>query len=192
MNVKKEGTGRLTIVITGLLCVLGMASPVHGQITSTFPQGTWTLTSYGAYAHNFDGERESIGSATAGIGYYIFNNFALNGEIGYQYNGQSGPDANVSMLALLLRHHLFHAGRFSFFIDFGVGVSYANQRTPTDGTYFNFIEKVGLGTTFQIKDNLNVLGGVRFFHMSNARIDGPERNPSINATQIYVGLLFRL
>jgi hypothetical protein len=161
-------------------------------VASNFPAGTVTLTSTGSYAHNFDGERVKIGTANVGAGYYIFNNFGVNFEAGYQRHNQGGPDADVMMLDLLLRHHLLHWRRFSFFVDFGVGVSYANARTPHDGTYFNFMEEAGLGTTIQIKDHLHFLGGVRFFHMSNARINGPEHNPSINATQVYAGIMFKL
>jgi hypothetical protein len=169
-----------------------LSASARGQVASVFPAGTVTLTSTGSYAHSFDGERVMIGTANVAAGYYIFNNFGVNFGAGYQRHDQRGPNADVTMLDLLLRHHLLHWRRFSFFVDFGVGVSYANARTPHDGTYFNFMEEAGLGTTIQIKDNLHFLGGVRFFHMSNARIDGPERNPSINATQIYAGIMFKL
>jgi len=178
--------------LAGIMGLLFLAGSARGQVASVFPQGTMTLTSYGSYAHNFDGERVMIGTANVGAGYYIFKNFALNFEAGYQRHDQRGTNADVTMLDILLRHHLFHVGRASFFVDFGVGVSYANARTPRDGTYFNFMEEAGLGSTFQLKDHLHLLGGVRFFHMSNARIDGPARNPSINATQVYVGVLFKL
>ena len=180
-------------VVTGLvIAIFGLVSPARGQVASNFPAGTVTLTSVGSYGHSFDSHRVMLGTFNVGAGYYIFNNFGLNFEAGYQRHDQSGPNADVVMLDLLLRHHLFHWQRFSFFIDFGVGVSYANERTPPHGTYFNFMEEAGLGTTVQLKDNLHLLTGVRFFHMSNARIDGPEHNPSLNAWQVYGGIMFKL
>ena len=188
-----EGMGaRVWAAVLALVIVCSVGSSAHAQMESVFPAGTISLTSIGSYGHNFDSQRVKFGTFNVGAGYYIFNNFALNLEAGYQRHDQSGPDADVVMLDILLRHHLLHWRRFSFFIDFGVGVSYANERTPPGGTYFNFMEEAGLGSTIHIKDNLHLLTGVRFFHMSNARIDGPEHNPSLNAWQVYAGIMFKL
>lgn len=187
-----QGSGvRAWVAVVGLL-VCGLSSSARAQVESVFPAGTVTLTSTGSYAHSFDSHRVMVGTFNVGAGYYIFKNFGLNFEAGYQRHDQTGPNADVVMLDILLRHHLFHWQRFSFFIDFGVGVSYANERTPPHGTYFNFMEEAGLGSTVYIKDNLHLLTGVRFFHMSNARIDGPEHNPSLNAWQVYAGIMFKL
>jgi len=155
-------------------------------------QGNWTLATYGAYSRSFTGERERIGSGTVGIGYYFRNDLSLNAELGYYRNDQHGPEANVAAADILLRHHLLDRGRFSLFLDAGGAVSYADQRTPYYGTYFNFMEEAGVGSTFQLKDNLHLLGGVRFYHLSNARLDGPEHNPSINAYQFYLGVIIKL
>jgi hypothetical protein len=179
-----------TLIAT--FCLLGSPRVSHAQVNSVFPQGTFVLSSYASYAHSFDGERVMIGTFNIGAGYYIFKNFGFNLEASYQRHDQRGPNADVMMIDMLFRHHLFHYGRASFFIDFGLGVSYANARTPHDGTYFNFMEEAGVGSTFQIKDNIHLISAVRFFHMSNARIDGPERNPSINSTQVYLGVLFKI
>ena len=180
------------VAIGFVFAALGWSTTAQGQVSSVFPAGTVTLTSTGSYAHSFDTQRVAIGTYNVGVGYYIFKDFGLNLEAGYQRHDQRGPNADVTMLDLLLRHHLLHWGRASFFVDFGVGVSYATERTPHTGTYFNFMEEAGLGTTVQIKDHLHFLGGVRFFHMSNARIDGPEHNPSLNAWQVYAGIMFKL
>jgi putative salt-induced outer membrane protein YdiY len=187
-----EGSAVRGVALAVLFTICGLAPAARGQVASLFPAGTVTLTSTGSYAHSFDSHRVAVGTYNVGAGYYIFNNFALNLEAGYQYHDQSGPNANVVMLDMLFRHHLLHWKRFSFFIDFGLGVSYADERTPPHGTYFNFMEEAGLGSTFQIKDNLHLLTGVRYFHMSNARIDGPEHNPSLNAWQVYAGIMFKL
>jgi hypothetical protein len=156
---------------------------------SNFAQGSWVLSTYGSYTRNFTGERAKMAGATIGIGYFVWDNVSLNAEFSGYHNDQDGPDSTISDLGILLRHHLFHRGRFSFFADVGAGLSYADHPTPPGGTYFNFTEEVGLGASFQIRGNLHVIGGVRYFHLSNARIEGPDRNPSINATQGYVGLM---
>jgi hypothetical protein len=158
---------------------------------ANFPKGTLSLTSYGAYTRNLTGEKAVMASGTVGVGYYVFDNVSLNAEFGAFHNGQDGPDATISSLNLLLRQHLFHQGRFSLFIDAGGAVSIADTRTPPTGTYYNYMEETGIGSTFQLKDNLHLIGGVRYFHLSNARLEGPIHNPSINGMQGYLGLMLR-
>ena len=46
------------------------------------------------------------------------------------------------------------------------------------------------GTTYPLKDNLHLLTGVRYFHLSNARIEGNSRNPSINGVEGFLGLMW--
>lgn len=173
------------------LFLLACGAQSLGADEALFPQGSWSATAYGSYTHNFSGERAKMGAGTVGIGYYIFDNVALNAELSGYYNDQSGPDDTIFATDLLLRHHALQRGRFSLFLDVGGGLTYADYRSPPGGTYFNFMEETGVGATFQVRPNLHLIGGVRFFHMSNARLEGPARNPSINATQGYVGLMLR-
>jgi hypothetical protein len=156
-----------------------------------FPRGTWTVTGYGTYAKSFTGEEAKIGSASVGVGYYIWNNTSLSAELAGYYDGQPGGDSRIVSGDFLARTHLFHSGRFSFFMDGVAGISYADRRTPHIGTHYNYIIEPGIGATFQLAQNVHLIGGVRYFHLSNAHLEGPLRNPSINATQAYVGLLFR-
>jgi hypothetical protein len=50
---------------------------------------------------------------------------------------------------------------------------------------------LGLGATVPIADKLDFIGGVRFFHLSNANMHGRDENPAINGVQGYVGLMWR-
>jgi hypothetical protein len=158
---------------------------------ANFPKGTLSATSYGAFTRNIGDSKAVMESGTVGIGYYIFDNVSLNAEFSAFHVSQDGPDATISALNLVLRQHLFHRGRFSFFIDAGGSVSIADARTPPAGTYYNYMEVTGIGSTFQLKDNLHLIGGVRYYHLSNARLEGPTRNPSINGMQGYLGLMLR-
>lgn len=178
-------------VCVSVVLVLCCGSISQAADAGSFPQGTWCGTIYGSYARSFTGETAVMGAGTIGGGYYILDNVALNAELSGYYNNQFGPDASITAGDLLLRHHILHSGRFSFFLDVGAGVSYADHPTPWYGTNFNFILEAGVGTTFQLWDNVHLLTGARYFHLSNGYKEGPEHNPSINATQIYIGLLFR-
>ena len=158
---------------------------------ANFPKGTFTATSYGTFTRNLTGPKAIMESGTVGIGYYIFDNVSLNTEFSAYHNSQDGRDATISALNLLLRQHLLHEGRFSLFVDVGASVSIADAPTPPMGTYYNYMEMTGVGSTWALTDNLHLIGGVRYFHLSNARLKGPVHNPSINGMQGYVGLMYR-
>ena len=159
---------------------------------SFFPKGTKSFAAYGSYLKSFDGQEAKMGAGTVGVGYYIFDNFSLNLEAAGYYDNQPVRNAVITAADLSIRHHLFHSGRFSFFGEGVVGITYADHRAPASGTYYNYMVEPGIGATFQLHDNVNLMAGVRYFHLSNARLEGPNRNPSINATQVYIGLLFKL
>jgi len=38
---------------------------------------------------------------------------------------------------------------------------------------------------------MDFIAGVRYFHLSNAKREGADRNPSVNAIQAVVGVMFR-
>src|SRR5579884_1646646 len=105
---------------------------------SEFSRGSLAFTTEAAYAHYFNGSPARIESGSVGLGYYFLDNISLNLEAAGFSVQQPGPDSVISGLDLLLRHHLFTSGRFSFYIDVGGGVSYATAPTPYYGTYFNF------------------------------------------------------
>ena len=71
-----------------------------------------------------------------------------------------------------------------------VAVSEADHRVPPGGTNFNFIEEFGVGATYRLSDNCYFIGGVRYFHLSNAHLHGADENPSLNGMGYYVGLMW--
>ena len=174
--------------------VLLLATTTLAQTTrpaTDFPRGTWSATVEGAYAHSFDLSPARIETVSMGVGYYFMDNVSLNAEAAGFWNQQDGPDASIAEINLRLRHHVFNVDRWSFLIDVGGGLSYASVPTPPGGTYFNFCLQTGPGVCYRLTDNLHLIGGARYLHFSNAAIEGRDRNPSINALEGYVGLLYR-
>jgi hypothetical protein len=159
---------------------------------TNFPKGTFALTLEADYGHSFDLSPARFESGLVGVGYYFFDNFALNAEAAGFSMQQPGPDSIITEIDIKLRHHLYNSGKFSLYVDAGGGVSYATARTPAGGTYYNYTIQTGPGVSWQLRDNLFLIGGVRYWHLSNARLKGPEHNPSINAIEGYVGLLMTL
>jgi hypothetical protein len=177
-----------TIAILLLLTADALAQT--SRPATDFPRGTWSLTLEGAYAHSFDLSPARIQTVSMGVGYYFMDNLSLNAEAAGFWNQQDGPDASIAEINLLLRHHLFNFDRWSILFDVGGGLSYASVPTPPGGTYFNFCLQTGPGVTFRLTDKLHLIGGARYLHFSNAALKGPEHNPSINALEGYVGLLY--
>jgi hypothetical protein len=156
-----------------------------------FPKGTVVYTAEADYAHSFDLSPARLESGRVGAGYYFFDNFALNAELGGYSVQQPGPDSLISEFDIKLRHHIYNSGRFSLYLDAGGGVAYATAPTPAGGTYYNYTIQTGPGVAWELSDHLFLMGGVRYWHLSNARLEGPVRNPSINAIEGYVGVMFK-
>ncbi|MEQ9094669.1 MAG: acyloxyacyl hydrolase [Phycisphaerales bacterium] len=101
-----------------------------------------------------------------------------------------GADAAFGLSATLgFRWHFVARENWSLFADIGIGVLGTTDHVPPDGTSFNFMPRAGLGFTRQLDENVRLIGGVRWHHISNARTRGDSRNPARDAPQLYVGLV---
>lgn len=181
------------VVLLGIALTLaariGAAQTTHPTDGITFPRGTLTLQAYGTYAAGLDAN-SNLGTGAAGVGYFIFDNLSLGVEANAYRTTRQEHNATAYGISGVLRHHLLHFDRASVFADVSFGPVEATQRVPAGGTYFNFVTRTGIGATYPIGDRLYVLGGVRYFHLSNAHLEGPERNPSINGIEGFVGLMW--
>ena len=155
-------------------------------------KGTWTWHTYGGYFNDLGPYDVEGGFGSVGVGYYFVDGMSLSAELtGY---GISQPVANAVAAApgVVFRHHLFDGGDSSLFIDVSAAPFFANERVPDEGTKFNFATQAGIGFTQFLGGNSHLLMGVRFFHLSNADMEGDDRNPSLNGISAYIGLLFKL
>jgi hypothetical protein len=156
----------------------------------SFNQGTADVDAYASYAAGLDNQ-DDVTNANLGFGYYVINNLSLGLEgSGYSErvsgHGQWGYGVTAE-----LRHHLLRFDKTTIFASAAFGPVESTGRIPQPrGTDFNYITRVGIGSTYRLRDNLDLLLGVRYFHLSNARLDGPERNPSINGIEGFAGLMW--
>jgi hypothetical protein len=157
-----------------------------------FARGTWTVQTYGGYLNELGPHDQEAGFAAFGGSYCFRDNMSLGLEVvGYGIT-QPGPDAVSGGPQIVFRHHLFNTRDTSFFLDLTAAFAEASERVPAEGTRFNFIEQFGAGLTRDLGDNAHLLAGVRYYHLSNASLEGHDRNPSNNGVVVYVGLLFTL
>jgi hypothetical protein len=157
-----------------------------------YPYGLRMITLYGGYMEQPTGTREQMEFLTAGLNYYFANNWCIAFE--FTGVGAQQPEHDISAGGgdVLLRTHLLNAQHFSIYGDVAVGMLEANHRIPPGGTDFNFTFQSGIGTAIHLNSRTDLFVGLRYYHLSNARQKGPDRNPSLNAIQTYAGLMFRM
>lgn len=165
--------------------------PVGSTSAPMFPQGSFTLNAAAGYARSLDKDEADIGSFELGGNYFLWNNFSLGAEIDGYGISQLGDDATAIGLEATFRHHFWQRDDWTFFIDGAFGPTYAMRETPQGGTHFNFVSRLGLGATFRLDEHLHLMFGARYWHLSNARIEGVDRNPNFNAIEGYVGLMWQ-
>ncbi len=169
--------------------ILAFVSPALGQPTP-FPKGSWNLEISGSYTTPIRFSEAELTGATLAGGYYLVDNLSLSGELQGYYADQPQEHALVAGLGVLLRWHVLVHNRFSLFIDGGGSVTYATRDVPEFGTHYNYTGKVGLGITYELSHDLHLIGGMRYFHLSNANLHGRDQNPSYDGIQFHLGVMW--
>lgn len=140
--------------------------------------------------HKDDNYTEGFVSAS----WFIADDFEVILEGGVWYFAQEGPDG-VGVSAILdFRWHFTGdespARRWTVFAELGVGIVAIDEDVPHDGGDFDFLPRAGLGFTHQIGESENrLLAGVRWQHLSNARIEGGDDNPGRDGVMFYAGVM---
>lgn len=83
--------------------------------------------------------------------------------------------------------------RNTFFADFGIGLLAGFDEVPDGGTGFNFLPRLGVGYTHALTETeagSRLTLGLRWHHISNARIEGDERNPARDSLMFYAEIQF--
>lgn len=180
------------------LALAALAAPMLSAPTAraanpdaiNYPQGTFSLDGYASYAAGLDNQ-DDITNANVGFGYYVLNNISLGAEASGYGERVSGHGQWGYGMTAELRHHILRFDRSTIFASASFGPVESTGRIPQPlGTDFNYITRVGVGATYRLRDHLDLLLGVRYFHLSNARLDGPVRNPSINGIEGFTGLMW--
>jgi len=158
-----------------------------------FPKGTVVAHSWMSYVPPIRYSDDHITKATVGVGYYFADNHSLNiiahGMVIDQAGGEAAQGTELSIMG---RYHFFNREKLTVYFDGGVGYTWLDSPEPKGGTTYNFNPLVGFGAGYQLNEKLWLIGGARYFHMSNARQHGPEKNPGYDGVECYVGVLWTL
>ncbi len=147
----------------------------------------WVTLGLG-YANDFGDNKE--GAAYAGLSWFLFENVETSIELGGSMFDQVGRDAFGLTVSHRLRWHFISTPDWSVYGETGFGLMLASPNVPDGGTSLNFLPTVGAGVTRALTQSSRLELGVRWRHISNARVAGDIRNPSREAVMIYAGVIF--
>jgi hypothetical protein len=159
--------------------------------TNAVAEQPWLAETQATAMTALDNRHVTLYGVTGGVGYYVFNNiaFVLDAS-GYGFNEGHSNGAAVAA-ALGLRHHIFTIDRSRFYLQVAGGVIEASNNIPAGGTHLNNTIQFGMGVQHPIGENVYLNVALDYFHISNARSEGPARNPSANGLQGIVGVVWR-
>jgi len=166
------------------------AAPLFGERGEAFPKGTKAVEVNAAYIHPIRfSDDHFYGGNVAGY-YYFGNEVSIGAELEGYYVDQVFEDTVLGGVSLVLRWHFLAADDYSLFVDAAGGISLAGTDVPETGTHFNYTPKLGVGATYKLRDDVHLIGGARFFHLSNGNIHGRDENPSQDGVQYFVGVMW--
>ena len=169
--------------------MLGLRDPGDSP---AFSGGTWTLELSGSYADPIRFSEDRMAFGTVGINYYFLDNVSLGFHLSGYGVDQPNDEGYGAGFEGWLRLHLFTFDRVTIYADGGGGRTYFYPETPEGGSKWNWTAKIGGGVSVQLDEGVYLMGGARYFHVSNGNQWGRENNPSYDAVQYYVGLMFAL
>jgi hypothetical protein len=182
------------LAIPALIFVLASgaahAAPAVGEWGSAFPKGTTAFQVSAEYIHPIRFAEDKFYGGSASGHYYFGDEVSIGVELqGYAVD-QVSDDTVLGGAALVLRWHFLADDDFSLFVDGVGGVGLAEAEVPEGGTHFNYMPKIGGGATLRLRDDVHLIGGARFFHLSNGNLHGRDENPSQDGVQYFVGVMW--
>lgn len=124
---------------------------------------------------------------------FLADNFEFSLSLSGWAFFQDDNDAQGINPGLAFRWHFINNTDkgYSVYAQTGIGLLFANDEVPYDGTRFNFTPHVGIGATFALGDSPARLDlGVGWHHISNASTSGTDDNPARDSAAIWVGVIF--
>ncbi len=154
-------------------------------------KGAHQISFGGGLAHSLRGDADDF-NGTFSYTYFLADQFEVTGELGAWYFYQHGDDAQGLNPCFVMRYHWWVSEdrRWSAYADAGIGALFATDNVPDRGTSFDVTPRFGAGITRQINDEgWRLQLGVRWAHVSNARILGDASNPSRDGIMGYFAIV---
>lgn len=153
-------------------------------------EGTQWWTFGGGVAHNLDDATDY--NLRVAYSTFLIDRVEFSLELNAWYFDQRGDNAYGINPSMVVRMHFLRTDRWTAYVDPGIGLLFASDEVPDQGTGFDFMPRVGLGVTYALTEDPGgprLQAGVRWHHISNARIQGDIDNPSRDAPMVYFGVM---
>ncbi|MBX3376596.1 MAG: acyloxyacyl hydrolase [Phycisphaeraceae bacterium] len=105
------------------------------------------------------------------------------------YFDQKGTNTFGINPAFVFRWHFYNEGDWTIYGDVGIGFLLTTDDTPDKGTSFNFTPRIGAGVTYRVSEDVRLQFGLRWHHISNARLEGDSENPARDGVLLYAGVM---
>ncbi len=143
-------------------------------------------------AWDMNASREHLVGASVGVTRNLSRSWMLGFEAHLLHVNQSPEvDAFLPAGTMVLRWGAYRTPNTTVFLEGGGGISYASNEVPGHGTRFNFVSQTGVGMARALNSRIELVGGLRWLHVSNNSLRGHSRNPDIQAVGMYVGWQLR-
>ncbi len=170
----------------------GSSAGGDGANGDPFAQGSWVFQTYGSAA--LGDTAGELYTGHVGVGYHFFDDVSVNVDLALGYmdiadrGGSSGGESVFGGVDVLFRGHFWRGRGWSLYAEGGGGLMQSNESYPAHGTHFNFRTHIGMGATVQLADNLLLMGGARWLHVSNGYLLGDD-NPGADMAMLYLGVM---
>lgn len=122
---------------------------------------------------------------------FLIDNIEFSVELNGWYFNQDGDNASGINPAMVFRWHFYNCGPWTIYGDAGIGVLFATDSVPAGGTDVDFTPRFGVGFTRELNAESRLQVGLRWHHISNARILGDSDNPARDAPMLYAGVMWK-
>ncbi len=146
----------------------------------------WTVTLGAATDLESDSHYNVAGMAST----FLADRLEIGAELGGWYFNQENNTSGVSAI-IDLKWHFYATDdhQWTIFGEARIGMLGSFDDVPDGGTSFNFMPGFGLGATYALGESrARLIGGLRWQHVSNARITGDSSNPAFNGVLGFIGI----
>jgi hypothetical protein len=149
-------------------------------------KGTWRWTIQGGGGVDWTDSGNTMALLGGGFSYFFVEGLSINAEFNGMFFSQADTkDAGGFNFNLLLRWHFIRERNWSIFVDGGAGLLLTVNEVPQFGSSFNFTPQAGVGATIALSDNVRLIGGARWQHVSNAGLY--DINPGLDHVMGWIG-----
>jgi hypothetical protein len=143
---------------------------------------------HGGFAMDIKSSENKLFLGGVGWSHFFVNRMSLNLELNAIGVAQKGKDAVGINFNVLLRWHFFIQDTWSLYLEGGAGMLGTTNEVPRNGTAFNFTPQCGIGFTKALRDDMRLILGAKWQHISNASLS--SSNPGRDSVMGYVGVSF--